>query len=152
VPQEVRGASYGLRQGLDTVGAFVGPLVAMTLMFAFNGDFRNVFWIAVLPAFASVGTLALFVQEPTPSLKEDKMLRPLDWKELHFSRALWIIVATGAVFILARFSEAFLLLRAKSLGLSNDYVPLVLVAMNVVYAASASTVHGYYGDLGPLKF
>jgi MFS family permease len=138
VPREVRGASYGLRQSLDTVGALIGPLSAIALMLAFNGDFRRVFWIAVLPAFASVGTLALFVREPTPSLKRNEIPLRLHWNELRrFSPLFWIIVATGAVFALARFSEAFLVLRANSLGLTNDYLPIVLVVMNAVYAASS---------------
>jgi MFS family permease len=138
VPHEIRGASYGLRQSLDTIGAFVGPLGAIALMLAFNGNFRQVFWIAVIPAFASVGVLGLIVQDrPVPSTP-NKVRPRLHWRELHnFHRNFWIVVIVGAVFTLARFSEAFLILRANSLGLSNDYVPLVLVVMNVVYAASS---------------
>jgi MFS family permease len=138
VPHQVRGASYGLRQSLDTIGAFIGPLSAVALMVAFKGDFRKVFWLASVPAFASVGMLALLVHEPASALKQKAMPPWLNWMELgHFSRSFWIVVATGAVFTLARFSEAFLILRASSLGLNNDYVPLVLVVMNVVYAATS---------------
>jgi MFS family permease len=138
VPQQVRGASYGLRQSLDTVGAFIGPLIAVALMVAFKGDFRRVFWTAALPAFISVGLLALFVHEPASGLKQETMPTLLHWVELsHFSRSFWIVVATGAVFTLARFSEAFLVLRASNLGLNNDFVPLVLVVMNLVYAATS---------------
>jgi MFS family permease len=146
VPHEIRGASYGLRQSLDTVGAFIGPLTAMALMMAFNGDFRKVFWLAVLPGFASVAVLGLSVHEP-PALLKENMVRPrLHWRELrNFSQAFWIIVAVGAVFTFARFSEAFLILRANSLGLNNDYVPLVLVVMNVVYAASSYPA-GHFSD------
>jgi len=97
-------------------------------MLASNGDFRKVFWIAVLPAFVSVGLLGAAVHEPAVSFKQDKGRPWLYWQELrHFSRAFWIVVAIGAVFTLARFSEAFLVLRATSLGVSNGYVPLVLV-------------------------
>jgi MFS family permease len=138
VPQQVRGASYGLRQSLDTVGAFVGPLSAVALMVAFKGDFRRVFWIAVLPAFASVVLLVLFVHEPASGSRQGTRALRLHWTELrHFSRTFWIVVATGAVFTLARFSEAFLVLRASNLGLNNDFVPLVLVVMNLVYAATS---------------
>ena len=137
-PPEVRGASYGLRQSLDTVGAVAGPLSAMALMVVFGGDFRNVFWIAVLPAVASVGLLAAAVHEPSAPFGRDNAPRRLRWQELgRFSRAFWIVVALGAVLTLARFSEAFLILRATSLGISNRYVPLVLVVMNVVYAATS---------------
>jgi MFS family permease len=107
-------------------------------MVAFKGDFRKVFWIAALPAFASVGLLALFVHEPASGWRQEAVPLRLHRTELrHFSRGFWIVVATGAVFTLARFSEAFLILRASSLGLKNDYVPLVLVVMNVVYAATS---------------
>ena len=138
VPDEIRGASYGLRQSLDTIGAFVGPLSAIALMLAFHGNFRQVFWIAVIPAFVSVAVLGLIVQDrPVPST-QNKAGPRLHWSELRtFDRTFWVVVTVGAVFTLARFSEAFLILRANSLGLSNDYVPLVLVVMNVVYAASS---------------
>lgn len=137
-PVQARGASYGLRQSLDTVGAFLGPLGAICLMLVFQGSFRKVFWIAVLPAFFSVGCLAIFVHEPPDSLKRQKSRPEVHWQELrYFSRPFWFVVAIGAVFTLARFSEAFLILRAKSVGLGNDYVPLVLVVMNAVYAASS---------------
>ena len=152
VSTEIRGASYGLRQSLDTVGAFLGPLTAMALMVAFNGDFRKVFWLAVLPAFASVLVLGVGVHEPAALLKHNEVRPRLHWQELrHFSRSFWVIVAIGAVFTLARFSEAFLLLRATSLGLNNDYVPLVLVVMNVVYAASSYPA-GHFSDRVDRRF
>lgn len=137
-PVNARGASYGLRQSLDTVGAFVGPFAAIGLMLAFEGDFRKVFWIAVLPAFVAVGLLALFVHEPPGATKRVRARPQLRWRQLrHFSRAFWFVVAIGAAFTLARFSEAFLILRAKSVGIANDYVPLVFVVMNAVYAISS---------------
>ncbi len=145
-PPEVRGASYGLRQSLDTVGAFTGPLAAVGLMLVFGGNFRRVFWVAVLPAFISVGLLALFVHEPQASAKAGKNRVPLPWQEIrNFSAAFWSVVAVGGIFTLARFSEAFLILRAGSLGVGNDYVPIVLVVMNVVYAASSYPV-GHLSD------
>jgi len=138
VPEGVRGASYGLRQSLDTIGAFIGPLVAICLMLAFKGEFRRVFWVAVLPAFVAVGLLVRFVHEQPNSVKPLKVRPQFQWREIqHVSSAFWFVVAIGAVFTLARFSEAFLILRASNLGLSNNYVPLVLVVMNAVYAASS---------------
>ena len=137
-PENARGARYGLRQSLDTIGAFIGPLAATGLMLAFRGDFRTVFWFAVLPAIVSVAVLAFFVQEPADSAKPAKTRPEFHWKALQgFSVTFWLVVAIGAVFTLARFSEAFLILRANKLGVQNQYVPLVLVVMNVVYAASS---------------
>ncbi len=137
VPKELRGASYGLRQSLDTIGALSGPLLATLLMLASGGDIRLVFWIAVLPAFVSVALLALLVHEPSRQSGPREIHTPLHWQGLsRFSSAFWSVVAIGAVLTLARFSEAFLLLRASDLGLDNNYIPLVLVLMNVVYAAS----------------
>ena len=137
-PENARGASYGLRQSLDTIGAFIGPLAATGLMLAFRGNFRTVFWFAVLPAIVSVAVLAFFVQEPADSAKPAKTRPEFHWKALQgFSVTFWLVVAIGAVFTLARFSEAFLILRANKLGVQNQYVPLVLVVMNVVYAASS---------------
>jgi MFS family permease len=138
VPVEARGASYGLRQTLDTIGAVAGPLSAIFLMLKFRGDFRKVFWAATLPAFVSVMLLGALVREPSGASPAGQARPRLHWKELkHFSRSFWFVVTIGGVFTLARFSEAFLLLRAKSLGLGNDYVPFVLVLMNVFYALSS---------------
>jgi len=145
-PRNIRGASYGLRQSLDTVGAFIGPLVAIGLMVAFRGNFRTVFWIAVVPAFVSLALLVLSVHEPNASIKRNNSRSRFHWAELrHFSRKFWIVVAVGAVFTLARFSEAFLILRASGLGLTNEYVPAVLVVMNLAYAASSYPA-GYLSD------
>jgi MFS family permease len=138
VPTELRGASYGLRQSLDTIGALAGPLFATLLMLRTGGDFRTVFWIAVVPALVSVAMLALFVREPPGLVKTGNNGPTLHWSELRqYSPAFWWVVGVGGVFTMARFSEAFLVLRAADLGLSNSYVPLVMVVMNVVYGLSA---------------
>jgi MFS family permease len=140
VPQEMRGASYGLRQSLDTIGAFSGPLAATVLMLMSGGNFRLVFWLAVVPAIASVAILFFLVPEPSKS-SNGGIERPkpkIHWNDIQFfPSTFWWIVAIGAVFTLARFSEAFLVLRASDLGLNSAYVPLVMVEMNVVYAISA---------------
>jgi MFS family permease len=136
-PPGVRGAAYGLRQSLDTVGAFAGPLLAVGLMLLWADDFRAVFWVAIIPGVLAVALLFFGVQEPTRSARE-KPVNPIHWRELkRLSGAYWWVVAIGAIFTLARFSEAFLVLRAQQGGLPMAWVPLVLVAMNLVYAASA---------------
>jgi len=136
-PPAVRGAAFGLRQALDTVGAFVGPLLAIGLMVLWANDFRAVFWVAVIPAVLSVALLLFGVQEPAaPASKRG--VNPLTRENLRrLSRRYWWVVAIGAVFTLARFSEAFLILRAQQGGLPIALAPLVLVVMNVVYALAA---------------
>jgi MFS family permease len=136
-PPGVRGAAYGLRQSLDTVGAFTGPLLAVGLMLAWADDFRAVFWVAIIPGVLAVALLFFGVQEPARHPRE-KPVNPIHWRELkRLSGAYWWVVAIGAIFTLARFSEAFLVLRAQQGGLPMAWVPLVLVAMNLIYAASA---------------
>jgi MFS family permease len=136
-PVHVRGAAYGLRQSLDTVGAFVGPLLAMGLMLLWSNNFRAVFWVAVIPGALSVVTLMFGVREPAPPVIE-RSHNPIHRREIaRLSGAYWWVVALGAVFTLARFSEAFLVLQAHAHGLPLAWIPLVLVLMNLVYALSA---------------
>jgi MFS family permease len=136
-PPHVRGAAFGLRQSLDTVGAFTGPLLAVVLMIAWQGDFRAVFWVAVVPGALSVALLVFGVSEPQGQ-QGGKRTNPIRWENLRRLNArYWWIVVLGAVFALARFSEAFLVLRAQAGGLPVAWVPLIMVAMNVVYALSA---------------
>jgi MFS family permease len=137
-PKALRGAAYGLRQALDTVGAFIGLSGAVLFMALFTDHFRTVFWIAVIPAFVSVAVIVLFVREPPRAARRGEARMPLMRAELaKLNGAYWIVVAVAAVFTLARFSEAFLLLRAKSVGMPLTWVPSVMVAMSVVYALSA---------------
>jgi MFS family permease len=136
VPAGSRGAAFGLRQALDTVGAFAGPLTAMALMTTLNDDFRRVFWLALIPALLSVLVLVIGVREPPHRETAPRVpVRIDDCRSL--GRSYWAIVAVGALLTLARFSEAFLILRAQGAGLSLALAPLVLVVMNVVYAGSA---------------
>ncbi len=137
-PAEIRGAAYGLRQSLDTVGAFLGPLLGVGLMLYWAGDFRTVFWYAVIPAAIAVALLVFGVREPGAGATARKPATPIRWKTLsEMGGAYWFVVAAGAVFTLARFSEAFLILRAQQQGLPDSYAPLVLVVMNLVYALAA---------------
>lgn len=137
VAPEQRGAAYGLRQSLDTVGAVAGPLLAAALMFL-SGDFRLVFWLAALPGFAAVAILVLFVREPAHAPTRERAPAPIRRAEIdRLGGLFWGVVAAGAILTMARFSEAFLLLRAGSAGLAPALVPMVFVVMNVVYAATA---------------
>jgi MFS family permease len=137
-PTHLRGASFGLRQSLDTVGAFVGPALAIGLMWLTANSFQAVFWVAVIPAFLAVALLVLAVDEPERPSGLRKVQSPLSVAELkRLGLAYWWIVGIAVVFSLARFSEAFLILRAQAVGLPVMLVPLVLVLMNVVYAFAA---------------
>ena len=136
-PADIRGAAFGLRQSLDTVGAFLGPLLGVGLMLLWADDFRAVFWVAVIPGLLAVALLLFGVHEPE---KRDarKPTNPVSRENLRRLGAdYWWVVAIGAVLTLARFSEAFLVLRAAQGGIPVALVPLVIVAMNVIYAASA---------------
>jgi MFS family permease len=137
-PADMRGAAYGLRQSLDTVGAFLGPLLGVALMLLWAGDFRTVFWFAVIPAFISVLLLVFGVDEPGTRAAQHRPGALIEWNTLaEMGGAYWFVVAAGGVFTLARFSEAFLILRAQQQGVPDSYAPLVLVVMNLVYAISA---------------
>lgn len=137
VQPEMRGAAYGLRQSLDTAGAFLGPLVAIALMLLWANDFQAVFWVAVIPAVLSVALLAFGVREPDRPAGTPRM-NPIRRENLRLlPPAYWWVVGIGALFTLARFSEAFLVLRAQEGGLAVAWAPLVLIAMNVVFSAGA---------------
>jgi MFS family permease len=137
-PPEVRGASFGLRQSLDTVGAFVGPLLAIALMWWTADNFKAVFWAAVLPAFLSLALIVFAVREPGRREDRGAARNPLALAAIRqLGPVYWRVVIVGVVFTLARFSEAFLILRAQNVGLEAMWVPAVLVLMNVVYALSA---------------
>jgi MFS family permease len=135
-PADLRGASFGLRQALDTVGALVGPLAAIALMVVSSNNFHLIFWIAVVPAFIALAVMVFAVREPSRHASDAKpRLSLADAKRLpaHF----WIVVSVGAILTLARFSEAFLILRSQNVGLAVALVPSVMVVMNVVYALAA---------------
>jgi MFS family permease len=148
-PAAARGRSFGLRQALDTVGAIGGPLMALGAMAYFAGDFHAAFWIAVVPAMLAVALIIFGVDEPdrgvAPEEKKKAGLRPADIKRL--PRNYVFVVAIAGVLTLARFSEAFLVLRAQSVGFTNALAPIVMVVMSAVYAA-ASYPAGAAADRG----
>jgi len=136
-PPALRGAAFGLRQSLDTIGAFLGPALAIGLMWLSADNFKLVFWAAVPPALLAVALLLVAVKEPERH-GAGQLRFPLRFSELaRLGGAFWLITSIGTVFALAHFSEAFLILRARDAGLPLALSPLVLVAMNVVYALSA---------------
>ena len=137
-PAERRGASYGLRQSLDSFGAVLGPILAMLLMMGSGDSFRLVFWVAAVPALLSVLVLLAGVSEPGAHRLGDASRAPIRVRDLGLlGSGYWSVVAVGCIFTLARFSEAFLLLRCAELGVPPSGTPLVLAGMNVAYAASS---------------
>ena len=136
-PPNLRGAAFGLRQSLDTVGAFLGPLFAVGLMLLWANDFQAVFWVAVIPGLMAVALLIFGVKEPERHISATR-LNPIRRENLkRLGKSYWYVVGIGAIFTLARFSEAFLVLRAQHGGIPIALVPLVMVAMNLIYAVSA---------------
>jgi MFS family permease len=132
-----RGAAYGLRQSLDTIGASLGPLIAFGLMSAAY-NFRFIFGVAVIPGVLAVACLAVGVREPERPYHELKRPNPLNWSALQsLGGSFWGLAIAALLFNLGNSSEAFLLLKAKQVLIPDAQVPLVLVVMNISYALSA---------------
>ena len=137
-PPELRGSAFGLRQSLDTLGAVAGPLLAIGAMFWFADNFRAVFWLAVIPAFAALALLVFGVREPEAVSRGKPRGPGIAMSDIRrLSSRYWWVVAIAALMTLARFSEAFLVLRAENVGMTIAWIPLVMVVMSVVYAAVA---------------
>jgi MFS family permease len=148
-PRDLRGASYGLRQSLDTVGAFLGPLAAIVLMAVLHGRMRAVFGVAVAPAAVAVLILLFVVREPATAAATRHAPEPVRWRDAgRLGAPFWIAVAVGALFTLARFSEAFLVLRGADAGLGAALAPVTLIVMNLVYAAAAAPAGSFSDRVG----
>jgi MFS family permease len=148
-PRDLRGAAFGLRQSLDTVGAFVGPLAAIGLMALLDDNMRAVFGYAVIPAAIAVLLLVLGVEEPRDGRAKPEARSPIRWSEVQrIGRPFWLAVAVGVLFTMARFSEAFLVLRGRDAGIPLTFIPLVLIAMNVVYAVASAPLGSLSDRIG----
>ena len=148
-PPEIRGAAFGLRQSMDTVGAVLGPCLAVVLMLALT-DIRLVLWFAVVPGIVAMALLCWGVRETPPETAQSRPFRsPIHWRAARsFSTAYWRVVVIGTVFTLARFSEAFLILRGQDMGLSAAWAPLVLIVMALFFTLSAYPA-GWLSDRVP---
>ena len=137
-PPAIRGACFGLRQSMDTIGAFLGPSLAILMMFLFANDIRQVLWFAVVPAFITVFLIVFGIEDPEGMSARHRFRSPIRLNALkQFSGDYWRVVAVGAIFTLARFSEAFLVLRAQQVGFAIEWVPLVMIVMSLAYSFSA---------------
>jgi MFS family permease len=147
-PLAMRGASFGLRKSLDTVGGFVGPLAAIGLMLLTGNNFTMVFWFAVVPSFLAIGVLVVGVKEPDHAAS-GKAKAGLRWRDAALlNGAVWSVIVVSAILIMARFSEAFLILRSQQAGLSVAWIPLIMVVMHVVYGLAAYPVGALSDRLG----
>jgi MFS family permease len=145
-PSQLRGAAYGLRQSLDSVGAFVGPLLAVAFMIWLGNDIKAVLWIAVVPAFLAIILLVAALREPGPARQAAGPQRILAISKVsRLPLRYWLVVTLGAAFTLARFSEAFLILRAQDVGLTLSFIPGIMVVMNIAYSIVAYPA-GILGD------
>lgn len=150
-PTHIRGAAYGLRQSMDTVGAFAGPILALILMAATDDNFRLVFWFAVIPAFVCVLIILFQVHETVPNPAIHTRRFPIQRSEIiKLSLHYWMLIGFASILTLARFSEAFLILRAENLGLAITWTPLVLITMNAIYALSAYPFGKLADRIGPI--
>ncbi len=137
-PEPMRGAAYGLRQSMDTLGAFLGPLFAMGLMIWTFNDYRTVFWVAVIPALIVLLIIVFAIKEPARAKATEKKPFPLQTSQLKLlSPVFWIVTLVASLLTLARFSEAFLIMRGDNIGLGVAFAPAILIAMNAVYSLSA---------------
>ncbi|HDR9278354.1 TPA: MFS transporter, partial [Burkholderia vietnamiensis] len=137
-PPDIRGACFGLRQSMDTIGALLGPAIAIVLMLWFADHIRVVLWFAVVPAFIAIGLIVFGVHESGRAQSTRSFRSPMHWRTLReFSARYWFVVLIGATFTLARFSEAFLVLRAQQTGLDIAWIPGVMVVMSLAYSLSA---------------
>ncbi|MCG8907534.1 MFS transporter [Pseudomonas sp. DP-17] len=145
-PASIRGACFGLRQSMDTVGAFAGPLLAIVLMLWLGNDLPLVFWFACIPAGIAVLAIVFFVKEPEQAEGTHRFRSPIHRDAMRsFPARYWWVVGIGAVFTLARFSEAFLVLRAQDMGLPMAWTPVVMVVMALLFMLSAYPV-GWWSD------
>lgn len=134
----VRGAAYGLRQSLDSIGAFIGPLIALLVLSYANNDYRLVFWVALVPGIITIALLALGIQEPARHVEIKAQAVPLSWQSIKcLGHGFWFVFAVAMIFTLGNSSDAFILLRVKQVGVASNLIPLALVVINVVYSATA---------------
>lgn len=137
-PENIRGSAYGFRQALDTIGSFMGPLIAIVLMYLSADNFRFVFTMAMIPAAIVILVIVFAVKEPAILATRKRRPFPLNGSQLkQLNRYFWLVTIFSAIMTLARFSDAFLILRAGSLGLSAAYAPVILIVMNVVFSLSS---------------
>jgi MFS family permease len=136
--KEIRGEGFGLRLALAVAGFVVGPLIAIGLMKLSGDNFRLVFWIALIPAYLSIVVLLLTVKELPLNHDESPRRLPIRRGDIAaLPAAFWWVIAIAGLLSLARFSQAFLVLKAFEVGVDAAFVPMVLVVMHLVFSVAA---------------
>jgi len=148
--ESIRGAAYGLRQSLDAAGAFVGPLLAALLLLLWTEELRSIFWIALIPGAACLALILFGVEDnvtPTVNTKH------IAWKDLKIviTPAFVQLVILGTLFSLARFSNAFIVLRAADIGIEHAWIPMTVVLMNIAFSLSSYPFGKLADKLNPMK-
>ena len=132
-PPKQRGRAFGFHRAADTLGAVVGPAVALGLLALFSDNFRLIFILAFIPAVAGVALVSLVKERPPPPTAAGTATST--WREM--GTGFYVFLGVSLVFALGNSSDVFLLLRAKDVGLSNSEVILSYMLFNVVYAVVA---------------
>lgn len=148
--ESIRGAAYGLRQSLDAAGAFVGPLLATLLLLLWTEDLRSIFWIALIPGAACLALILFGVEDNvTPTVNTKRIA----WKDLKsvMTPAFVQLVILGTLFSLARFSNAFIVLRAADIGIEHAWIPMAVVLMNITFSLSSYPFGKLADKLNPMK-
>lgn len=142
------GYAYGFHKAMDTLGATVGPIIAILLLPILNNNLRSLFLFSFVASFLAVLTLMAFVREPHHTHSE-KRFPKLSFKIL--PRSYKFFLAALAVFALGNFSDAFLFLRAQNVGIAAVFIP-VLYALSNIFFAGFATPFGKLADrIGPHK-
>lgn len=127
-----RGSAFGLHRALDTLGAVVGPLLALLWLRYFHGQYARLFFFASFPAFVGVMILILAVREPAHEPRPSKL--PLSFSVRQFGKPFQGFLLANLLFALGNSSDAFLILRAQALGHAATKTVLLYVLFNVAYS------------------
>lgn len=148
--ESIRGAAYGLRQSLDAAGAFVGPLIATLLLLLWTEDLRSIFWIALIPGAACLLLILIGVED---NVTETKNTKRIEWNEIGsvMTPAFRQLVILGTLFSLARFSNAFIVLKAADIGIDQAWIPMIIVLMHIAFSLSSYPFGMLADRLNPMR-
>jgi len=144
----VRGRAFGFHRALDTLGAVVGPMVALLAIHFLDNNFRLIFFLAFIPAFIGILLLLFFVKEKKKEANSSSTFH-FNWHNLDPSFKIFLLISF--IFALGNSSDVFLILRAQNLGLSLSLVVLAYVLFNFTYAIFSIPAGIISDKIGPRK-